>query len=152
PERFGAATFEQDLVGGFLRRGTLPGATHVEDESEHASAPLECRLTLEPGAKSDVLLVAPFEGDRAAQLAARANRMSPAWFEARLADAIASWRRSLERVQIRLPLDGEALARTLQTTLAYILVNADGPALQPGSRTYSRSWIRDGAVTSTALL
>src|SRR5439155_1806171 len=34
----------------------------------------------------------------------------------------------------------------------WILVNRDGPAIQPGSRCYERSWIRDGALTSSALL
>ena len=40
------------------------------------------------------------------------------------------------------------LRDALQTTLAYILINRDGPAIQPGSRNYARSWIRDGALTS----
>ena len=40
----------------------------------------------------------------------------------------------------------------MQAQLAYILINRDGAAIQPGSRSYSRSWIRDGALTSTALL
>ncbi|MFP5247272.1 MAG: discoidin domain-containing protein, partial [Thermoanaerobaculia bacterium] len=30
--------------------------------------------------------------------------------------------------------------------------NQDGPAIQPGSRSYDRSWIRDGSLTSDALL
>ena len=38
-----------------------------------------------------------------------------------------------------------ALADTLRTSLAHVLINRDGPALQPGSRAYERSWIRDGA-------
>jgi GH15 family glucan-1,4-alpha-glucosidase len=151
PERFGAARFEEDLVGGFLRRGALPASTSAVDDAGQASGAFEYRLTLAPGAKSDVLLVAPFEGD-GADLAASAPRISSAWFEARLAEAAAGWRRPLERVTLRLPLDGEALVRTLKTTLAHVLINADGPAIQPGSRTYSRSWIRDGAFTSTALL
>jgi len=33
-----------------------------------------------------------------------------------------------------------------------VLVNRDGPALQPGPRRYTRSWIRDGAVMAAALL
>jgi hypothetical protein len=33
-----------------------------------------------------------------------------------------------------------------------VLVNRDGPWIQPGSRAYERSWIRDGALTSSALL
>jgi hypothetical protein len=40
----------------------------------------------------------------------------------------------------------------MRTQLADILINRDGPAIQPGSRSYSRSWIRDGSLTSTALL
>lgn len=41
---------------------------------------------------------------------------------------------------------------TLRTTLAYILINRDGLAIQPGSRTYERAWIRDGSLTSNSLL
>jgi hypothetical protein len=36
--------------------------------------------------------------------------------------------------------------------VGWILVNRDGGALQPGSRNYDRSWIRDGSLTSSALL
>ena len=44
------------------------------------------------------------------------------------------------------------IAETIKSTLAYIFVNRDGAAIQPGSRSYDRSWIRDGALTSSALL
>ena len=37
-------------------------------------------------------------------------------------------------------------------TLAYILINRDGAAIQPGSRSYARSWIRDGSMIVAALL
>jgi hypothetical protein len=41
---------------------------------------------------------------------------------------------------------------TLRAQLQYILINRDGPSIQPGSRSYERSWIRDGSLTSAALL
>ena len=44
------------------------------------------------------------------------------------------------------------IARTLEAQLRYILINKDGPAIHPGSRSYERSWIRDGSLTSEALL
>jgi hypothetical protein len=44
------------------------------------------------------------------------------------------------------------IAATLQAQLRYILINRDGPSIQPGSRSYERSWIRDGSLTSAALL
>jgi hypothetical protein len=50
------------------------------------------------------------------------------------------------------PPAAQPLIDTLRTALAHVLINRDGPALQPGSRAYERSWIRDGALTSEALL
>jgi hypothetical protein len=44
------------------------------------------------------------------------------------------------------------LAKSIEANLHYILVNRDGAAIQPGSRAYERSWIRDGSLTSAALL
>jgi hypothetical protein len=44
------------------------------------------------------------------------------------------------------------IGETLEAQLRYILINRDGPSIQPGSRSYERSWIRDGSLTSAALL
>ena len=46
---------------------------------------------------------------------------------------------------------GDAVAAALTAT-AHVLVTRSGPALQPGPRRYTRSWIRDGAMMSAALL
>jgi hypothetical protein len=50
------------------------------------------------------------------------------------------------------PAKYKSLSDTLRTSLAHVLINRDGPAIQPGSRAYERSWIRDGAMTSEMLL
>ncbi len=44
------------------------------------------------------------------------------------------------------------VADAVKTAAAHILTNRYGPALQPGPRRYTRSWIRDGATMSAALL
>jgi hypothetical protein len=44
------------------------------------------------------------------------------------------------------------LARTIEAQLRYILINRDDKAIHPGSRSYERAWIRDGSLTSEALL
>ena len=67
-------------------------------------------------------------------------------------DVAARWRERLNRVEVERTEDSRALAETLKTALAHVLINRDGPALQPGSRAYERSWIRDGALTSEMLL
>ena len=53
--------------------------------------------------------------------------------------------------KIDVPADPR-IAETLEAQLRYILINMDGASIQPGSRSYERSWIRDGSLTSTALL
>lgn len=55
----------------------------------------------------------------------------------------------------RFTLDAPAeprLAKSIEANLRYVLINRDGAAIQPGSRSYERSWIRDGSLTSAALL
>jgi hypothetical protein len=71
---------------------------------------------------------------------------------AHLEKAQSEWREKLSRVSITLPPSASRYTETMRTQLADILINRDGPAIQPGSRSYSRSWIRDGSLTSTALL
>lgn len=86
----------------------------------------------------------------------------PAWASLPAAEAMAAldkqrqeviewWRTELNRVTLSIPAD-RALESTFRTSQAHILINRDGPAIQPGSRTYERSWIRDGCLTSSALL
>ena len=62
------------------------------------------------------------------------------------------WRSRLDRVVFDVPPEAERFVKVLKSQLAWILVNRDGPAIQPGSRSYARSWIRDGSLTSEALL
>jgi hypothetical protein len=61
------------------------------------------------------------------------------------------WRAKLDRVAI--DVDGAPeIARTVRTSLAYTLIHRDGAAIKPGSRSYDRAWIRDGALLSAILL
>src|SRR6185436_8660020 len=67
-------------------------------------------------------------------------------------DSVADlWREKLNRVELTVPSKYKALSDTVRSNLAYVLINRDGPAIQPGSRAYHRSWIRDGSLTSSAL-
>ena len=71
----------------------------------------------------------------------------------RLRDSVeAFWRGKISTVSIQLPPSAQEVMETLQANLAWILINRDSAGIQPGSRSYERSWIRDGALTSAALL
>jgi hypothetical protein len=61
------------------------------------------------------------------------------------------WRESLHRVAFDIPAAPE-LGNTIRTNVAYMLINRDGAALEPGVRSYERAWIRDGALMAATLL
>src|SRR6185369_2886036 len=63
----------------------------------------------------------------------------------------AAWREKLHRVAVDIPADPR-IGDTIRTSVAYMLIHRDGPALQPGSRSYERAWIRDGALMAATLL
>jgi len=151
PDRFGAATFEEGPVTDFLAAGKVPQRTQLSDPFGYASGALQYSVRLEPGAHADVYLAIPFHNP---ELASATIGSSPAAsdFETQLGQTARYWETELGCVDLRLPPAAVKIAQTLKSTLAYILINNDGPAIQPGSRNYERSWIRDGALTSAALL
>ncbi|MHC1737245.1 MAG: hypothetical protein AB9882_04480 [Ignavibacteriaceae bacterium] len=61
------------------------------------------------------------------------------------------WISKLNRVKIEIAGNSK-ISDILRSNLAYILINKDNEGIQPGSRSYERSWMRDGSLTSSALL
>src|SRR5207249_4701109 len=131
-----------------LRSGDVPPEEAVSDGFGCASGALRYDLDLPPGSARDVYLATPFgAADAALALPSR-----PVDAEAQLDADIREWSAKLGRVDIGLPPAARAFTDTFRTAAAHILINRDGPALQPGPRRYARSWIRDGVTMATALL
>jgi hypothetical protein len=152
PDRCGTAAFDEGPIVAGLRSGTLPASAEVHDEFGHASAALAWTFRLAAGEARDVVLAAPFAPGADAAAAALAGPGATERFADLLDPQAASWRERLDRVELLVPGDAAPLVRTLRSALAAVLVHRDGAALQPGSRAYARSWIRDGALTGAALL
>jgi hypothetical protein len=72
--------------------------------------------------------------------------------DTRLAVAAAQWRDRLGVLELRLPPQAQPVVDTMRSALAQMLVSRDGPALRPGTRSYARSWIRDGAMMVAGLV
>ncbi len=108
------------------------------------SSRLIYHIHLQPGQSREVDWFAPLEG--------KAQR--PGNFDAEVAQAQVArqWRGKLDVVRLDLPEQAQAFADTLRGAQAQILLSRDGPMLRPGTRSYARSWIRDGAMMSEALL
>jgi hypothetical protein len=147
PSASGAAAFDEGSVTDFLLEGNLPAAREIGDETGLASGVFAWDFEIPSGGVRDVVLDVPLHPGAAAAPTLSAND-----FDVRLARASAAWEKAVDRVRFRVPPFAESLVETLKSNLAYVLVNRDGPWIQPGSRAYERSWIRDGALTSSALL
>jgi hypothetical protein len=154
PAGFGAAAFAEGALVDLLRSARLPRRTRVHDDFGYASGVLAYDLELAPGASGEVYLAVPFTKDRAAQetLARTFAGASAAQGAAEFERAITDWRTKLGGVELRLPGEARPYVDTFLSAVAHVLVNRDGPALQPGPRRYTRSWIRDGATMAAALL
>jgi hypothetical protein len=169
PAAVGAMTFDEGALVALLRRGRLPSAgAAVDDPFGYAEAALAYDLRLAPGATGEVEIAIPLGSppgaghgvEAAAGKTAVGAAMAPwpavartpASLERLLRQVAAGWRARLGGVVIRLPPAARPLAATVRTALAHILISRDGPALRPGTRSYARSWIRDGALISEALL
>ncbi len=138
PRAFRAVTLAADTPCNWLP--TNAGSARVHDDSGFASGALLYDIDLKPGETQEIVLDLP------------QHLKSPPGGAGSLQDVAALWREKLNRVEVTVPSKYQALADTLRTSLAHVLINRDGPAIQPGSRAYERSWIRDGAMTSEMLL
>lgn len=108
--------------------------------SDMAAADLVYSLILAPGEKRRIV-VAMDDGATVPPAFARAE-----------AETLAHWRNVLGRLSLSVPPAKQAFADTVATTFSQILTSRAGPMLKPGTRSYNRAWIRDGAMMSEALL
>ena len=153
---FGGARFEAGPIPDVLAGGELPRANLVGGGFEYASGALAFDIVLPPGISDEVSLEFPLHPDPDdLQIAAPpplTRQQASELFARRLAECARDWREKLHRVEIVGPPSAQPLLRALRSNLAYALVERDGPAIRPGTRSYARSWIRDGALISAGLL
>jgi hypothetical protein len=152
PDAFGAMTFDEGDLVARLGAGDFPASLAVNDPDGRASGVLRWRLELPPNGEKAAELYLPlgpndekiFMFDDPTLVSA----MVSGWQE----QEEARWRAKLGTFSLSAGGPGADVAATLEAQLGYVLVNRDGPGIQPGSRSYERSWIRDGSLTSCALL
>jgi hypothetical protein len=147
PDRFGAAVGD---LRHALERHEIPRVREAHAQDGSSAAVLAWRIELAPHAARELHVRVALRTGVAA-IAAPPDGGTRLVADS-LAAVTADWRERVGRVEIALPGGGADVARTLRTALAHVLVNADGPRLQPGSRNYERSWIRDGGIMASALL
>jgi hypothetical protein len=150
PDAFGAATFEQGEIIEYLRAGRLPPAERMPDPRGRASGALAYVLALPAHGEREVDVVVPLHEPPIEPPTRPDSASVRGYVETLERIALGRWRERLGATTISLP-DTE-VANALAAQVGWVLVNRAGPAIQPGARAYARSWIRDGCLTSSALL
>ncbi|AXI83200.1 coagulation factor 5/8 type domain-containing protein [Xylella taiwanensis] len=144
PDAAFATSFDAGMDVVHLAQAPLPHTTQVNDDSGLASGVMLFRWHLQPNEIREIAVLIPQNG-------------SPGWssgFDAKQAQQQVAqmWHDKLDLVRIEVPTEGRPIVDTLRTAMSHMLISRDGSSLQPGTRSYSRSWIRDGAMISEALL
>jgi hypothetical protein len=134
----GAASFEQGGSVAFLADGQTPPASRIDDESGLASAAMAWEVP--SGASGiEVTVSVPYFGKFKEPTATSR------------ADALALWTKTLGAVEWGVPACAAPAFDAFRTAAGHILINRDGPAIQPGPRRYTRSWVRDCVIMGAAL-
>ncbi len=150
PDRVGAFSSDPAALPRLLARSGWADARLAHDAFGYASGGLGYKVELPPHGSRTIDLVIPLSGG-----GPRPDlRQMPtqAWVAGERRATASAWRQKLNRVSLRVPAAAQPLVDTLRTSLAHILMTRDGPMLRPGTRSYARSWIRDGAMMAESLL
>ena len=166
PDATLATAFDEGMVaerlahGDVVVRGGGARPSAINDATGLASGALIYRMSLAPGESREVVVYAPYATLRSQHgakhpLETMDNRLpNHAGFDINAAQkqVAAQWRSKLDSVTFQVPEQGQEFIDTLRTATAHMLISRIGPRLQPGTRSYARSWIRDGAMISEGLL
>lgn len=146
PNAFGATEFDTGEIMDFIQEDHLPINTAVTDHFGYASAALTYSFDLDPDEQKRIVLAVPWQPRKEIYSILNTD------LDQRMNSVVEYWKKKITTVAFDLPKSADRLVNTIRSNLAYILINRDGLGIQPGSRSYERSWMRDGSLTSSALL
>ncbi len=145
-DSFGACGFDEGNPVECIREGRMPAGNDARDPLGLATGIVKYSVHLGPREGLQFMVVAPLYGRTAEP------PLNPFSLTEDYNNTSAFWDDKTSYVRFNLPPSADAIIDTYRANLAYILINRDKAGIQPGSRSYERSWIRDGALTSSALL
>ncbi len=149
PDLFVGGSFDAGNVVEKLAAGPAP-VSRIHDDFGFASGAMLFHLNLPAQGRRSIDVLAPLSGGP--RIPAAARQTPEVWLAQERSQVAARWRARLNAVGLQVPDSARDIANTVRTSLAYILISRDGPALEPGIRAYARTWVRDGAMMSEALL
>lgn len=146
-DSFWAGSSDDENIVNLVRKDAFAQKVMAKDKHGLANGILRYALRLQAGEKTSFCLAVPFYGMKSVE-----DKLSSTDFFDGPAKAIDFWSNEVDHIKFNLPKSADRIIDSYRSNLAYILINRDKVGIQPGSRSYERSWIRDGALTSSALL
>ncbi len=144
---FVASDFSEGDLPERLAHGQRPSVDALHSDEGFAQGALLYRMDVPAHGSRTIGLVVPMhDGDIALP------RDPMAWLQQQIDEVAQSWRGKLNRVELQVPANQQSIVDTARSALAQMLMSRDGPALQPGTRSYARAWIRDGAMMTEGLV
>lgn len=147
PSEIGASSFEDGEVINYISKNQIPMRKLVDDATGFASAAIKYSFELKPQEEKTFYVAVPFYTEPKSL-----KKANPELVLKNFDETKKFWNDKVTHVKFNLPPSADKIVNTIRTNLANILINRDKFGIQPGSRSYERSWIRDGALTSSALL
>lgn len=138
PEVTGTAMFEEGCVPRFLTGLTFPDRKETHDPTGLASGLMVWNLPEGEEILEVTVSVPYYQIHTPPDSNNRHN-------------ALNRWKRKLGAVRWDVPKCAAPAFDCWRSTAAHILINRDGPAIQPGPRRYTRSWVRDCVIMGAAL-
>ncbi|MGA2916279.1 MAG: discoidin domain-containing protein [Sedimentisphaerales bacterium] len=133
-----------DIIECLVERKTAGDSVSSPDGIVSAGARYDCNLA--PGQSKCIVAVYPNTDNADVSITGDYET----FFNEQTDKSMLSWQKLIGDWDINIP--DKKLVNIVRSNLAYLLINADGPAIQPGSRNYNSSWIRDGAISATAMM
>jgi hypothetical protein len=150
PDRVGLTTFAEAPCAPLAP--VAAGAAELNDSTGLATAVTAFDFTLGADKSQRWWVTMPLHGSISPKRYAAAAAGPDEYFRKVSQSIAGTWVKILARTKFQVPPEVQPLVNTWYSTTANVLINMDGQAIQPGSRTYERSWMRDGCLTSSALL
>lgn len=155
PDKYLTSKFKKgyilgDIIEDIAMGDFKPGVKNLEDSDGRASAALGYSFNIGPEQSRSYCFVVPLHGDSNSIDMSVGKPEAEKYFNTKREEVKNFWLEKLS--QIKIDIADIEFINTLKSNVAYILINDDKNRLQPGSRCYEASWMRDGSVTVTAML
>ncbi|MFH1367547.1 MAG: hypothetical protein ABII64_00335 [Elusimicrobiota bacterium] len=154
PDKFSAqaekdSSPEGNAIDGIIK-GKITERKSASDESGFASAALEYDFSLKPGESREIYIYLPLYYKQSDFKEGLSDTDIKKLYDDKLKETVDYWESKVNNVEINIP--DKELVDSFKANIAYNLITKDGPGLQPGCRSYDKSWMRDGGIAAIAIL